>query len=674
MTHSPKYFAAGLAACWLSASLALAQESLPTPPVQAAAGQEATAEPLEYGPIHEAFADAFTLEERNQLTVNQQPPAPVNELPPEQTIDNQNAQWINGYWMFDDVRSDFVWVSGVWRVIPPDQRWVPGYWAEGPQTGQYSWTSGFWTSADDTQFTYLSAPPASLEQGPSSPAPDANHFWVPGCWRWNGSDYAWRTGRWYPTQQNWVWCPSRYNYTPRGYVYVNGYWDYPIQDRGLLYAPVSFNNYRGGNTLSYRPNSVLDTAALLTYLLVDNNRGRYYYRGTGANQNFGQYGYNNWYDTYGNNRGHRGGYGYDPLYTFYSSNYGRSNNNWYNDYSRHYGSSNVGGGGLVQNISGFAQLLQKRDNDRDDNDFYRGQRHITMKPFTNDDNDRFRDHSDRLRDFSDMRNRGERSENAREDVRASIENRGDVEDRRANLLEAMRERNDDRRDDAQDRLEDRRDTLGEQQKASRERLEALRNRQANGLENSNRPDINRPETNRPINSQPGNNRPDNNRLDGNRDQSQPNRLNLPDAGRRPQSTPGTQPGQQTPNQPRPGTQQLPGQTTPGAPRLPGALNPLSQPGTQQRPGAINPKTQPAAPGPPGNQAPSQPGFRGFRGQGNRGAQPQAQPQSQPQRQAQPQRQPRQQPQPQAQPQSQPSSDKPASGGGFRGFRGQKKDG
>ena len=38
---------------------------------------------------------------------------------------------------------DFEWVSGVWRVPPPNQRWVAGYWTA--VNGGYSWVPGFWT-------------------------------------------------------------------------------------------------------------------------------------------------------------------------------------------------------------------------------------------------------------------------------------------------------------------------------------------------------------------------------------------------------------------------------------------------------------------------------------------------------------------------------------------------
>ena len=42
------------------------------------------------------------------------------------------------------------------------------------------WTTGFWAGADWRQVQLLPHPPASVDVGPSSPAPGDNYFWVPG--------------------------------------------------------------------------------------------------------------------------------------------------------------------------------------------------------------------------------------------------------------------------------------------------------------------------------------------------------------------------------------------------------------------------------------------------------------------------------------------------------------
>ena len=46
----------------------------------------------------------------------------VPELPPANKPDGPDVQWVPGYWAWDDERQDFIWVSGFWRVPPPDLR------------------------------------------------------------------------------------------------------------------------------------------------------------------------------------------------------------------------------------------------------------------------------------------------------------------------------------------------------------------------------------------------------------------------------------------------------------------------------------------------------------------------------------------------------------------------
>ena len=97
-------------------------------------------EVLARGPVHEAFAEAVT--DRPQATpiVPKQPPKPVDELPAEQKPEGENVQWVPGYWNWDDERSDYLWVSGFWRVPPPNRQWLPGSWRQ--TDGGWQWVSG----------------------------------------------------------------------------------------------------------------------------------------------------------------------------------------------------------------------------------------------------------------------------------------------------------------------------------------------------------------------------------------------------------------------------------------------------------------------------------------------------------------------------------------------------
>jgi hypothetical protein len=108
------------------------------------------------------------------------------------------------------------------------------------EAADWRWVHGFWARAGKKQLNALPPPPDSQEEGPSSPRPGIDSFYVPGCWVPREGEYHWRRGYWRTFQRNWVWIPSGYYWTPAGYIFVSGYWDYPLADRGLCFAPVYF--------------------------------------------------------------------------------------------------------------------------------------------------------------------------------------------------------------------------------------------------------------------------------------------------------------------------------------------------------------------------------------------------------------------------------------------------
>ena len=85
---------------------------------------------LTRGPVHEAFAETVTFDPEPGIVVPKAPPAAIEELPPDQRPEGANVAWIPGYWGWDDERNDFLWVSGIWRDLPPGRQWVPGYWGQ----------------------------------------------------------------------------------------------------------------------------------------------------------------------------------------------------------------------------------------------------------------------------------------------------------------------------------------------------------------------------------------------------------------------------------------------------------------------------------------------------------------------------------------------------------------
>ena len=99
-------------------------------------------EVLTRGPIHEAYAEPVSGQLQPTPIIPRKPPDPIEEVPAEQKPAGDNVLWIPGYWAWDDDRADFLWVSGFWRVPPPDRQWVPGYWTQVQDGWQWTPVSG----------------------------------------------------------------------------------------------------------------------------------------------------------------------------------------------------------------------------------------------------------------------------------------------------------------------------------------------------------------------------------------------------------------------------------------------------------------------------------------------------------------------------------------------------
>lgn len=266
-------------------------------------------EVLTRGPVHEAFAATVSFNPEPGILVNVQPPAAIEEIPPDQRLEGENVTWIPGYWAWGEDSNDFLWISGIWRNLPPGRQWIPGYWAQ--TDSRYQWTSGYWEDAKVAEVTYLPKPPRSVETGPNIEAPSRDVSWLPGSWAWQDDRYAWRAGYWAPVRENWIWVPSYYRWTPRGYVYVDGYWDYEVARRGVLFAPVHF----GRDVYSqpgyyYTPTTVISLSVFLNHLFLRPSYGHYYF-GDYYGSNYRDQGY---YASYSYGSGYRG---FDPIYSHY---------------------------------------------------------------------------------------------------------------------------------------------------------------------------------------------------------------------------------------------------------------------------------------------------------------------------------------------------------------------
>jgi len=297
---------------------AVAQADVPAPPTPGDDTQGPPgAEVLTQGPIHEAFAKPTGLNPEPGEIIKKRPPDPVQEVPPAQKPDGDNIVWINGYWAWDDDRNDFLWVSGLYRNAPPGQTWTPGYWQQ--VADGFQWSPGFWVAADRQEVQYLPQPPESLEQGPQTPAPSDNHFWVPGSWVYQNVNYVWQPGYWTVARPNWIWVAPHYVWTPGGFVFIGGYWDFVLAHRGCLFAPLYFPQpVYLAPAYVYTPQVVINVGTFDDCLFVRPAYCHYYF-GDYFAARYAGLGFRPFFSV-GFNVGNVNvgiGYGYDPLCTYY---------------------------------------------------------------------------------------------------------------------------------------------------------------------------------------------------------------------------------------------------------------------------------------------------------------------------------------------------------------------
>ncbi len=82
---------------------------------------------------------------------------------------------------------------------------------------------GFGSAYADDVVIKTAPPRAIVEQ--RGVAPSADHVWIGGYHRWDGTSYVWTPGRWeVPPHPHAVWVAPRYVHRDGGYVFVEGRW------------------------------------------------------------------------------------------------------------------------------------------------------------------------------------------------------------------------------------------------------------------------------------------------------------------------------------------------------------------------------------------------------------------------------------------------------------------
>jgi len=278
------------------------------------------AQPVLRGPVHEAFAQPARVKPQPGPIVPKEPPKPIEEIPPDQKPAGENVQWIPGYWFWDEEKQEYLWVSGIWRAIPPGMEWVPGTWVR--VKGGWQWVPGYWKPVAQKEVEVVPEPPEPPPLAEPPPPPGPDYFYVPGNWVYVSYRWYWRPGVWVAYRPGWVWVPTCYYWTPYGYIFADGYWDYPLRYRGWLFCPIWVDFavcYRPG--WFWRPCYWVPEPCLVSFLFVHTRRFCFF---------FGDY-YDPFYARTGlisiyYYRVHR--HCYDPLVGYCAFDYGRRNPNW----------------------------------------------------------------------------------------------------------------------------------------------------------------------------------------------------------------------------------------------------------------------------------------------------------------------------------------------------------
>jgi hypothetical protein len=269
------------------------------------------------------------------------PPPTITEVPPDSKPEGANVKWIPGYWQWDENKNDFIWVSGFYRNVPPNRAWEPGKWIE--KDGKNVYVPGFWRPIDGTSWREdVPEPPKSVESGPSIPNDNPNAMWVPGGWEYRDKKFVWRAGYWAAPYRDMMWQPSQYVFNGDNYYYMPGYWDYPLENRGLLNAPVYVDQQFIQNpNWSFTPQYGIGVGdangwgngGLFESMYIGPNYNNYYYGnqgdpfgfgGLGFGQGYGEplFGYGGFFPWWGM----PGGF-YNPLWNHYNW-LNRNNNGW----------------------------------------------------------------------------------------------------------------------------------------------------------------------------------------------------------------------------------------------------------------------------------------------------------------------------------------------------------
>ena len=237
------------------------------------------------GPVHEAFVQRNEGKPEIGVAIGKQPPPPLPERPPEQHPTTRTWSGFPAIGHGTPTATILCGSAARFAIRLRDAAGCPAIGQILPRAGIGRRGSG--PRKINAHLRYTPEPPAPLEDGPTTPPPDDNSTYIPGYWFYNEADQALRLAARFlgAMRAGQIWTNPQYSWAPGGYAFCDGYWDYPLDNRGLLYAPAYFPTPLWNNPgWFYRPSYIVALGAFF-------------------NSGFYRPGYNNFFfgNYYGNN-------------------------------------------------------------------------------------------------------------------------------------------------------------------------------------------------------------------------------------------------------------------------------------------------------------------------------------------------------------------------------------
>ena len=188
------------------------------------------------GAVHEALVSDSPFPLRPQVIVLQPPPGavPAAERPPQGSSD---SIWIEGYWEWSQPLRQYTWLPGFWRRAPENLRWHAGAWVSAPDGVVRH--PGYWYDAQRQPQLMRLAPPDKQEREATRRMTPPGTVWIRGGWTVDQQNqYQWEPGFVATEEEGLQWQPATVLPAAGGFAVVEGYWDYPVSERGTAYAAI----------------------------------------------------------------------------------------------------------------------------------------------------------------------------------------------------------------------------------------------------------------------------------------------------------------------------------------------------------------------------------------------------------------------------------------------------